>query len=334
MLSAEPAAGAPSDEITAVNAGTDVVSFAFPVVDGDVVRYLVGGGFSQIGGGLTANREYNVLVDMQNATIRLGSRFDPVGDVDPLRDVITFDAPHNFQNGDAVIYNPTGVSGLVKPGQSVVSGQTLYVRLIQVDGVVNGSPVYDAFKLRLTADPTQATKTDDQLLSTLTAGQIDSANDKLTMSSAGQFTSGQAVTYVAQGVKQFTGDFVDITVTTSDYEVFDSTGNQLDPRLIISAGTDVVRNLVYTSSNYLKVIHNGTAENIFIRGHGYSTGDAVIYRNLGTGPDIGGLTSGQQVPRDPRLGGRDPARRSGRRRLDRVHHRRSTTTQDPRGRTT
>ena len=63
------------------------------------------------------------------------------------------------------------------------------------------------------------------------------------MGSTGQFTPGEAVTYVALGVKQFTGEFVDITVTTSDYEVLDPSGHQLDPQLIIAAGTDVVRNL-------------------------------------------------------------------------------------------
>ena len=202
-LSAAPAAGAPSDEITAVTAGTDIVSFAFPVVDGDVVRYVVGSGFTQIGGGLTADREYNVLVDVQNASIRLGSRFDPVSSVDPLRDVITFDAPHNFRNGDRVVYTPGAGLSIIKPGQ-VTSGQLLYVRLIQID-TVDGQPVYDAFRLRLTTSPTQATQTDDQLLSTLTSGQINSTTNTFTMGSAGQFTSGQAVTYIALGVKQFTG---------------------------------------------------------------------------------------------------------------------------------
>ena len=46
---------------------------------------------------------------------------------------------------------------MIAPGQSVVAGQVLYVRLIKIDDV-NGSPVYDAFRLRLTADATQATK--------------------------------------------------------------------------------------------------------------------------------------------------------------------------------
>ena len=165
LLSAAPAAGAPSDEITAVSSGTDVVTFAFPVSDGDVVRYLVGNGFTQIGGGLTADREYNVLVDVQNASIRLGSRFDPFTAVDPLRDIITFDSPHNFVNGDRVIYTPGAGLSVIAAGQSVVAGQVLFVRLIKIDDV-NGVPVYDAFRLRLTASATQAAQTDDQLLAT------------------------------------------------------------------------------------------------------------------------------------------------------------------------
>ena len=79
LLSAAPAAGAPSDEITAVSSATDVVTFAFPVSDGDVVRYLVGTGFTP--DRRRADRQPRVQRARQRA-----ERVDPAGEqVRPVR---------------------------------------------------------------------------------------------------------------------------------------------------------------------------------------------------------------------------------------------------------
>ena len=289
LLDSNPAANVPvpSDEITAVDSVQNTISFSFPVSDGDVVRYAVADNVSSIGGGLVAGRDYNVLVNSQNASIRLGNQFNAVNAVNADTDIITFTAAHNFKNGDAVIYNPGSETTIIKAGQGVTAGQTLYVRLIKIGTDSNNQPIYDDFKIRLAKTPFQASQTDDQLLSTIA---VNTTTDKLTMGRLGQFARGQALTFVAQDVKTFNKDYVDVTASAT-YEVKTPDGQSYDPAIFIS--NDVTRNQTPSSPNYLDVIHSDTNK-IFIAAHGYQTGDKVVYRNNGVaGDNINGLTDKQ-----------------------------------------
>ena len=257
LLDNQPSAQAPSNEITGVDAANNTINFTFPVNDGDVVRYVVNSG-SQIGGGLQNGREYGVLVDQADVSIKLGNRFDATKVV-ANTDVITFEGNHNFQNGDAAGNSPDSGVPIIEPGQGISSGQTLYVRLIQIDQEPNGTPIYDPFSIRLVDNRAQALASDSALLSTFQVGAINSNTNRFTQS--GQFAEGDTVTYSVPVAPIFFGVQVDVPPNGTSY---DNLRDQDSPG----------------------------ANNIFILNHGLQSGDFVTYKNNGNTAEDSGLSNG------------------------------------------
>lgn len=289
FLDDQPVGAPPSDHIQGINANDDTIGFSYPVSTGDVVQYQNQSGGSDIGG-LENNRTYNVLAENNGAIIKLGNLFDAGAAVDEAANVIIFESFHNFQNGDAVFYDSNGGVSIIESWQNIDPAvDLLYVRLIQV-GEDNGEPIYDKYKIRLTDSLNDALRTDDQLLQTIQSGAIDSSTDTLTMATSGDFKEGDIVTYLADDVEEFNGDLVDITEASQSTEVLGPDGNALDPKRF---SNDVKRNFNDPASdNYLDIIHNSGSNNIYIEAHGYQDGDAVVYRNNGSSPDIANLNDG------------------------------------------
>src|SRR5262249_281599 len=132
---------------------------------------------------LLSGREYNVISAGDN-DISLGATFGGPN-VDPTRDLITFDTPHHFLDGDTVIYK-TGTTGI--PG--LTDGNTYTV--VVVDGT--------HIKLR-----------DPALSYSLTTFQpVISGGNTIDLTGHG-FVDGDAVTYFAPDTKKtFSSKQVDV----------------------------------------------------------------------------------------------------------------------------
>ncbi|MBD2516808.1 DUF4347 domain-containing protein [Nostoc sp. FACHB-973] len=82
------------------------------------------------------------------------------------------------------------------------------------------------------------------------------------------FTNGQVVTYRAPSAKQFSSSLVDVSVVENNGD----------------------RQLGIDSNNNIQNVPEGN--NIFLENHGFTTGEAVIYRKQGNGAVIGNLVDG------------------------------------------
>ena len=257
-LSTTPAATPPSDQIQSVNAGNDTLGFNFPLVTGDVVQY------TGPNAGLKTGREYYALVEGTN-TIRLGSQFDPTK-VDALRDEIVFDRPHNLVDGDRVRYDTDGSLTILASWQSVPANQVFVVRSVYLDAA---KTQVDPLRIKLQRDgETQGP------VQTFAAGDVNSTANLITGGAA--LADGQVVTYRAGKAATFFTESVDVNV--------------IDRTVNGNTVKDIDRNLD-ANGQPASGKHFAGQQNIFIVNHGFTTGDAVTYRKLGSGAAIG-LESG------------------------------------------
>ena len=290
-LKSEPAEDPPSDEILAVNVTDSTATFKFPLRSGDVVTYDSSG--SAIGG-LFDGRTYNVSVVGEN-TIAFESTFS-VSSVDALSDLVVFSTPHNFHSGDAVHYRPDGGLSIVEPWQTALpttdpryvnpSG-LLYVRgvllspdLTDATNVVTDPTKIDPLRIRLVRTPEAAVAAETTLLKPFDAvSGVNATTDKITLP-GDPFDEGDAVTYHAAALHTFRTEWTDVTIG-----MFAVCGRTTDPPTHL----DIARTCNAANPNDPtngRVIHADN-DNIFLPGHGFNSGDAVVYRNVSGGPGLG-----------------------------------------------
>ena len=172
-----------------VNTTSDTIHFrAHGLVDGDTVHYDANGGpIGTPGGNLASPRDFTVLkVDADTLKFGApftsdpgdaGSLFDPTPGVDSTYDVIRFGVRHNFQDGDAVRYDPEG-NGLINT--TLNTTDTYYVRVI------------DPFTIKLTKTKAEALAAPTNF----TTADVNSLLDYIHLSG---FSDGDAVTYRTRG---------------------------------------------------------------------------------------------------------------------------------------
>jgi hypothetical protein len=291
-LKSEPAEDPPTDEIPAVNVEDSTATFKFPLRSGDVVTYDSSG--SAIGG-LFDGRTYNVSVVGEN-TIAFESTFS-VSSVDALSNLVVFSTPHNFHSGDAVHYRPDGGLSIVEPWQTALpttdpryvdpSG-LLYVRgvllspdLTDATNVVTDPTKIDPLRLRLVRTPEAAVAAETTLLKPFDAvSGVNATTDKITLP-GDPFAEGDAVTYHAAALHAFRTEWTDVTI-----EMFAVCGRTTDPPTHL----DIARTCNAANPNDPtngRVVHAETSNNIFLPGHGFNSGDAVVYHNVSGGPGLG-----------------------------------------------
>ncbi len=179
---------------------------------GDVIEYKTD--FIEIGGldqtytdaeGETSARQYSVIY-VDDDTIALGAGFtaDPdaidFGVVNPDNETITFATPHNFLNGDQVVYHASDLGKLI-------GGLT--------DGGVYTVRVIDANSIQLVAPGAS--------LNSFIVSNVQP--DGKTIIDPNNFVNGQAVTYIAPKTLTFASSQVDADVTLGDKpEVTDNPG--------------------------------------------------------------------------------------------------------------
>ncbi|MGB7817523.1 MAG: hypothetical protein WBL35_02135, partial [Ornithinibacter sp.] len=237
-LTRTPLAPPPSDAITAVDPANSTITVAFPLRDGDQVSYISSGTSTtqQIGGlqACTAGgdcRTYTVKVltpatSTTPGTIAFESSFD-LSAVDPDRDVITFDGPHNLRSGDAVYYRPGGGLALVEPWQTnpatcgsfcVDPSAVLYVRGVllgtSITGDVTDPSQIDPTRIRLVTTRAAAIAAESTLLRGFTG--VNGSTHYITFG-GGYFTPGQVVTYRAAASLEFLTQNVDVALGQYDY---------------------------------------------------------------------------------------------------------------------
>ncbi|MEO0985812.1 MAG: DUF4347 domain-containing protein [Cyanobacteria bacterium J06639_14] len=157
-------------------------------------------------------REYQVI-EVDDNTIKLGVEFDANADVDALTDTITFDTPHNLQDGDQVVYSfGFGTDIFADIDQASNQENTFFVKVID-DSTIK--------LVETEADLTPAVVT--------FSAADDISND--TINAANTFSNGDAVTYRAPEATEFSVDVVDVTPTT------DSDGNTT---FVANAGADTI----------------------------------------------------------------------------------------------
>ena len=250
--------------ITAVDTTADTVDFAYPLDDGDTVKYTTTG--TAIGG-LTNGQVYNV-VPVSNGKLRFGAainagtrRSTPYGivfssNINPDTDVIAFDSSPNLRPGDPVRI----LSG---SGQSIVVGdaigaKTYYVRPVYDDP--QNPTIANPLKIRLAATRADALASDAAVFK----GATSIANNRVTIPNNG-FREGQPITYQSANSKTFASEAFNATYATRTYT--DANGKLVTvPDLKRSNG-----NAVHTQNN-----------SIVIPNHGFITGDAVTFANGGS----------------------------------------------------
>jgi hypothetical protein len=146
----------------------------------------------------------------------------------------------------------------------------LYVRTILLDPA-NPSTGFDPLRIKLARTYAEATALESSLLKAFAAAAVNSGTDTITLAGHG-FANGQSVTYRADKVFNFFTESVDVNLRDVDVDGV--------------TRKDIQRNDAGVG------LHNPDADNIFLENHGLVSGDALTYRNTGTGPDIGGLSSG------------------------------------------
>ena len=146
------------------------------------------------------------------------------------------------------------------------------MRTIALDPTDPDSEV-DPFRIKLARTLAEATDPLGELprFKDFAATAVDAAADTITRTGHG-FAEGQSVTYRAEAVSVFFTEGVDVTLV--DRDIDGQSVKDIDR-------TDDGVGRIFDSEN-----------NIFLSGHGFSNGDAVVYRNTGGGPGIVGLTSG------------------------------------------
>jgi len=254
--------GTSSDLVQAATASDDTLKVVFSSLhNGDTIMFSKG---TTTIGGLRDGQVYTVL-DAGTNLIRLGSLFN-VSRIDPLRETITFTAPHSFADGDCVWYDSRDA------GSMILSGA-------EADDAAHGcgsasAPVPGAkrFFVRVLDDATI------QLTSTFAAATTDTAKNvtaisstKLTLNNVAGIAVGTAVSYTAPVVV----DFIGASVNAPNAQVQISAG----PPATFRDGPGA---------------HNQNLDNIWVGSTVYgqlNTGDAVRYTKL-SGDNLSNLTSG------------------------------------------
>ncbi len=175
-----------------VSLPTDTIDLGLEhgLLTGDTVTYDSKGG--TVIGGLGNGRTYGVI-KTSDSELQLGTTFQSAA-VDTTRDVLTFTAPHNLQDGDRVIYQSDGPSGV----GNLESGKTYQVVVI------------DSTTIKL-KDP-EVTLADAKEFS-----GSDITGDTITLDGHG-FVDGQAVTYREPGAVEFGLPGVDVVGGTYNAE--------------------------------------------------------------------------------------------------------------------
>ena len=289
-----------TDVIQGVDTLNDTIEFDFPLATGDTVVYDAPGTSPPKAtwiGGLVDGATYTVRVGPDGKTVSFESTFAPRS-VDAVRDVIVFARPHNLRSGDAVYYDPRGGFSVIEPWQtSLPAGHPLrvdpaglfYVRGIPLDPTnpdVTDVTKIDPLRIRLVRTHDEAVALETALLKSFSAGgppasgttgNVTPSNNTITLP-GDPFDEGQAVTYRATS-SRFITEFVDVTVGT--FTICGSTESAVDIQRTCN---------VPGVPNGTRVAYDGE-NNIFLKGHGFQSGDAVVYTSL-EGLPIGNLTNG------------------------------------------
>ena len=239
---------------TAVNAATNSITFTAEhgLSAGQVVTYHSNGNASI--GGLTDGRSYSVVVPIAGPgvdplfTLQLGSAFTGAM-VDAATDEIRFGGRHSFVEGDRVMYMPApGVT----PIGGLVAGQVYRVHVVDETTIklLPGSGTVPA--------PVTVTA------SAVGVSVINAANT---------FSPGQAVTYRSQSGLTFGAESVELITT----------GNNSNQPAVDAQGQPQ-----YGNNDWIFLGRNPDASGQYTTGHGFNTGDAVVYKRTGgNGSTIG-----------------------------------------------
>ena len=257
----------PTYAISAANAGSDTITVSnHGLQTGDTIE-VDNGGSLDIGGivstfvdtstpvpNLTVRREFNVI-KVDNNTLELGSVFQGAG-IDPTHETITFAGPHNFLEGDTVVYQPEGVSAAVA---GLTAGHTYFVHVIDTHTIQLVPP--------LASDPTMA----DTAVRTFDNTAISGTT--FTIANNG-FAEGETVTYHAPAPVTFFSGMVNVdhTLANSVESLTDHPG---------------LSNLFFVDADGNAITTGYTAGEVVT--YHVSSGTAGV-----AGTAIGGLIDGQQ----------------------------------------
>jgi hypothetical protein len=219
--------------------------------------------------------------------IALGAAFQGSA-VNPTNDTISFARPHHLQSGDQVIFEGfTDKNGILQTIGGLTPGQPYYVWVI------------DPTTIKLTTNEDQATASGHaSYLNSFTAADVSSSTINLPTAPTHPLSEGEAVTY--HGPQP---------------DTFSSAAVNAIPIQVTDPNTGQTVTTIETDANGNPVDNPG-ANYIVIPGHGFNTGDDVLYQdqsiwqitipnhglrrfdrvvyNNGGGPDIPGLQNGGQ----------------------------------------
>jgi hypothetical protein len=171
--------------------------------------------------------------------------------VNPTNDTISFARPHHLQSGDRVIFEGfTDKNGVLQTIGGLTPGQPYCVWVI------------DPTTIKLTANPDQATASGHaSYLNSFTAADVSSSTINLPAAPTHPLSDGEAVTY--HGPQP---------------DTFSSAAGNAIPVQVTDPNTGQTVTTIETDSNGNPVDNPG-ASNIVIPGHGFSTGDNVLYQD-------------------------------------------------------
>jgi hypothetical protein len=220
------------------------------LAEGDEVIYDSQGG--NVIGGLEEMRLYRVLT-VDGDFLRFGSSFE-ASDVDFLLDLIRFNVPHDFEDGDVVVYDAGGGAPVTGPS---TNGGKFQVRVID-----------EATIQLLRVGQQDRVDLDPSLPDTL-----DSATDTIGIPNHG-FIDGDVVTYQAPRTVFLSG-LVDVAVDVSGE--LQEISNEDEDIIVAAPG----RNNIYLG-------RRDSTENLIA--HNFNAGDAVVYHSA---VPVGGLVDGE-----------------------------------------
>lgn len=268
----------PDYQIDSVDADNDTLTVEnHNLQTGIVIEYQTDG--TEIGGlekatytdgedttNTTSARQYSVIY-LDDNTIALGAAFTtnpetPGIGVNALTETITFAMPHNFVDGDQVVYRTSGT-----PIGGLTDGSLYTVRVIDANSIQLVAPGFSP------DDMNEFTVSDVDVENKGTANEGTVVN---TIYDGHSFTNGQAVTYVAPPSLTFTSSQVDIEEVHWNDGVIDY--NEDKNNIVFLEGNEAGDKLVGIN-------------------HGFDVGDYVVYAVSGAGGAdgiaIGGLINGQ-----------------------------------------
>ncbi|WP_456654689.1 hypothetical protein [Bradyrhizobium sp. JR3.5] len=264
---APPSVNVPTYTITSINSANDTLHVAGNgLTTGDVVTYdneghtLIGATATGTGTGSLETsytdpttidnntgkpsiviRSYNVI-SIGVDDLALGSIFDGAA-VNADTDTITFQTPHNFQSGDAVVYEPGAGSPVIG---GLTAGTTYYVRVL------------DGFRIKLETTQDRALNPQNYL-TTFDPTLITGGN---TINVANNFTNQEAVTYEAPPAETFSSKQVDNA--TSTIKFLNDNGSPQNPFsngqvVTYDNSSSITTGVIFDNSTTLNVTFNQSA---------------------------------------------------------------------------